>query len=505
MSLKNFSKSVHILNLITIILAIAVTFNYTWIFDVPDEPAHLQRISEIASGHSKLLISGRKIGRAFAQPLYIKKIDSEVNSESNKKMLESVQSVDFTTTTKTSKNSVLFNPAATYSAFNYLHQAAAYKLVATFKGSLESAYWLIRLFSSLIFISIFAYCSINTLQNKNSSVTASFLLPIISIPMVIFLSASASGDSSIIFASIIATLSVTKLADETSPHAKQERRNIKLILLLIGSITASSLTLMSKITYMPISLFFAFTLLRSLASTKQYKMGSFINNFTKASILIIFAGAIERLATSSRLKPLMTTSFRSTTGIEENFNDPNNLTLFFEKLINTIQSTDYQIFYQKSFIGVFGWLNKYLSNEEYHLISILILAWASLNIIIFIANNASEAHTLQDKNFNVLGKNTKQILGLCLFLSFIAIFYPLYAVWSPSTHPIIAGVQGRYFLPIIIISAILIYPCNTQRPSKDIKTLTQQPIIQYLMKISSSSLSIVFSGIYIKNILTFYN
>lgn len=492
----------HIFNLIAAATAVAITFNLVWVFDVPDEPAHLQRTSEIASGHSKLLISDGKIGRAFAKALPFKKIDSELNSESNRKLLQSIQSVDFTATTKTSNNIVLWNPAAPYSTFNYLHQAAAYKLVATFHGSLESAYWLIRLFSSLIFISIFTYCSNKTLQAINTSVTAIFILPIISIPMVIFLSVSASGDSSIIFASIIATLSVTKLADETSSHAKQERRNINLILFLVGSITVSCLTLMSKITYMPISLFFAFTLLRCLASTKQYKMGLFVNRFTKAGILIIVAGAIERLATSSRLKPLMTATWSAALG--HNFNDPYNLTLFFKKLINTILSAGHRDFYQKSFVGIFGWLNKHLSAQEYHLISVSLLAWTSLNIIICLINNSSEAHALQDKYFNILDKNSKQILGLCLLLSFVAIFYPLYSVWSPNTIPSIEGVQGRYFLPIFITFAILIYSCKTTGQSNNTNVLAHQSNALYLMKTSSFSLSILFSVIYTKSILSFY-
>ena len=53
---------------------------------------------------------------------------------------------------------------------------------------------------------------------------------------------------------------------------------------------------------------------------------------------------------------------------------------------------------------------------------------------------------------------TKKIFGFIAFSVIILIFTSLYVQWTPFRNPVINGVQGRYFIPILLIILLVLKP-----------------------------------------------
>ena len=135
------------------------------------------------------------------------------------------------------------------------------------------------------------------------------------------------------------------------------------------------------------------------------------------------------------LKLDTSTSFVST---EVNINAHEQLSLlkspkfFFDLVRNTINTN--LVFYIKSFIGVFGWL-------DYGLFEIIYL--------LYIFYWAFVAYAIKDDVANIVKKRVPFvtiILGITSFLTIGAVFGGLYLTWNTVGATVIAGVQGRYFL-----------------------------------------------------------
>jgi len=106
--------------------------------------------------------------------------------------------------------------------------------------------------------------------------------------------------------------------------------------------------------------------------------------------------------------------------------------LFSDLVRNTINT--YLVFYIKSFIGVFGWL-------DYGLFEIIYL--------LYIFYWAFVAYAIKDDVVNIVKKKIPLvtiILGITLFLTIGFLFGSMYLTWNTVGATVIAGVQGRYFL-----------------------------------------------------------
>jgi len=113
--------------------------------------------------------------------------------------------------------------------------------------------------------------------------------------------------------------------------------------------------------------------------------------------------------------------------------------IFITIFLKTIDS-QYQSYYHQ-LIGVLGRLDAPFSGEYY------VIAGAAL---ILAATLSSARLKLTDWVF----------LLLSVLSSAIMIFIALYADWSPVKSTMIEGVQGRYFLPMLPLSFMLLYPAT---------------------------------------------
>lgn len=111
--------------------------------------------------------------------------------------------------------------------------------------------------------------------------------------------------------------------------------------------------------------------------------------------------------------------------------------IFLQTLVNTIDH--YFLFYVKSAIGIFGWLDKPLPNIVYGLFILIggYLVWL----------------IRRDKQTKLFNPWKGLLIGI-IVLTVLTLFSTMYLYSSPVASPLIYGIQGRYFInlaPLLII------------------------------------------------------
>jgi len=126
-------------------------------------------------------------------------------------------------------------------------------------------------------------------------------------------------------------------------------------------------------------------------------------------------------------------------------------------------------FYLVSFVGILGWYDTHLHRWFYLLFLIL------LTLTVLCENNDQFYFSRRQKLFLLL------IFCLCLFLSYTA----LYLTFNPVGSRVIQGMQGRYFIPLmpllalISVSAKPIFPPGFKRIFLRILTLSSPSWLFY--------------------------
>ncbi|WP_312283639.1 DUF2142 domain-containing protein, partial [Candidatus Igneacidithiobacillus taiwanensis] len=112
---------------------------------------------------------------------------------------------------------------------------------------------------------------------------------------------------------------------------------------------------------------------------------------------------------------------------------------FLLMILRTIETNSYTYYHQM--IGVLGWLDAPLPHSY-------------IDITIFVFFITAFLVIRKIKFYDWLGVSAALITSLLFF------FISLYADWSPVRTSIIDGIQGRYFLPLIPLSFVILYPLN---------------------------------------------
>ncbi len=136
------------------------------------------------------------------------------------------------------------------------------------------------------------------------------------------------------------------------------------------------------------------------------------------------------------------------------------------------------LFYYKSAVGIFGWLDTLMPNTFYYILGIAL-------VIAFIGS-LFEAH---------INSISLSIICTVSFLLYSAgIFAALYLSWSPVGAQWVSGVQGRYFLNAFLIFAIAI-PSLSKTVSWGILAI---PLVWFLQIIcTAESLKIIIYRYYL--------
>lgn len=118
------------------------------------------------------------------------------------------------------------------------------------------------------------------------------------------------------------------------------------------------------------------------------------------------------------------------------------------------------------FIGVLGWLDTVFPSWFYR------IAYAAIALsICYCLYPAFRDRMLRQAEFTVLVTVTSMLLAVG------AVYFSLYVIWTPVGAPIIDGVQGRYFLPIAPLLALVFPRVRTSGQVADKKPVHQAAML----------------------------
>lgn len=136
----------------------------------------------------------------------------------------------------------------------------------------------------------------------------------------------------------------------------------------------------------------------------------------------------------------------------------------------------------KSMIGIFGWMDTPLAEW------IIVVGFTCLTILMITKTN------LDQKAW--LSRSEKYIVLLVMAAYWVGVSAALYMYYSPVGFKIIVGLQGRYFLPLLLPLAIVLYGNFAQTSTKKYRLLA---VAAPLFLLTCSAITILFRY-YIRNV-----
>lgn len=393
-------------------LILFITFGIFYMFlippgQLPDEPNHFYRANEISRGHliSKTLENGYS-GRELPSNLYV---------ISNEKYSNIIDKIDIKNDNKT--NFFMFSNTSLYSFICYTPQVIGISIARLLNLPVLIQAYIGRLFNLLTF-SLLMYFAIKIIPYKKKLV---FLLCFC--PMVIQEAASLSPDSLTISSSIL----LISFALRWMESKKNEKLKIKdYALISILSVIVSQ----CKIVYLPICLIIFLIPYEKFGSKKRKyifigmlaALVCFLNLFWTASVEKILEG--------------------------QHFNEANS-----ELQIKYILS------HPLAFIRVilldlnnnlFGYIASALGSDiasyNVNLSKIIFNIFYIYFIIIFLTK-----YNEKEK----ISNNCRFLCFIIIVSSALLIYTSLYLQWNPVGEKRIMGLQGRYFIPLILPLCLL--------------------------------------------------
>ena len=399
-------------------LLFSILFGVLYMFilpigSVPDETNHFFRSYEISEGH---LLSDKDDnhigGRFFNSNMDIIAI-SDLNNYNYKKLKESI----FVKNDAKNEKYYTFANTSLYSFFSYIPQTIGIGIGKLFNAPILISAYLGRIINYIFFI-IIIYFSVKFIPfGKTLIVLISFL------PMMMQEAISLAPDAMTNAVAIAMVSFVLYMRFDKNSGIMTKK---KVILFSILTIWISML----KIVYLPICLL-AFLIPENKFANKKDKI-------IKIGILaiIVIVLNISWLKISASYLVEFQPGVDSASQVSFILHNPYS---YLKVLFNTI---DYNfVTYFNMMLGTnLGWLNIYLSSNY---------LFAYFLVIFFVA--------FLDKNIK-LDSITKKIFVFISISIIILIFTSLYVQWTPLKNPIINGVQGRYFIPILLMIMLVIKP-----------------------------------------------
>lgn len=394
-SLKIEQKFLIIMPFLGVLYLIAFPFN-----TIPDEANHASRAYEVSNGHLTSNVYKDMIGNKLDSSLY------KVFSNDNYGKL--VNNFKYKTTKKNVKYS--FANTSLYSPISYLPQAIGITFGKIFSNRILIQLYFGRVFNFITFF-ILMYLSIKLIPFKKNII---FLIGVI--PLVLQEAISLAPDA---FTISMACFFVSYILYLRSSSEKITKKNIAII--SSASIILSQL----KIVYLPICLLL-FLIPFDKFESKKRKYVTLILIFLISSLL-----GFMWLKISSHYLEIQSGSDKQMSYILSN------VFRYLEICITTFTNFSRDWLYE-----VFG---RNLGMFTISLPSFLIFG----NIILFIIIS------LTSKKEDIKEWEKWFITFVVLSVIFL-IFTSLYIQWTPYKAGLIKGIQGRYFIPLLILISLII-------------------------------------------------
>ena len=398
--------------LISLVYLFAITFIIPP-YQVPDEPVHFWNSYGLTQYDSSKNFYDNMQNTDLTVPENIDCI--------NYSHIQTIDKVndfkDVEECTKNSENKLYSYPSwwKTSNKMGYLASAAGIKLVDTVSNSPTMIFYSGRLFNLIVSIIIIFFAI------KLAPKYKELILSVGTIPMFIQQMGSYSYDSLLNSLCLLAVAIIVKMI-----YSKKQNWLLDSIILIICGIFIVNI----KIIYLPI-----FLLLLLIPNDKFKKKWSKYLFVIGIMLLAILCGKyIQSLFNNGAV--ISELSGQSTNlNMQKIFSDP---LYVFPLMLNTLKVNG--IFYLQSIIGYFGWF-KYKLNPIFIIVYILYFGY-------LIKNNSK----IKAKWY----VNVIIIIGL--LVSVAGMFASMYFYWSASNLNYIDGVQGRYFIPLLLPILLLIIP-----------------------------------------------
>lgn len=385
-------------------------------YQVPDEVAHFYRAYHLSQYNSSDGIYNGFFNEEIEVPSNIKclnyskvqKADKVLNFNDIKKCLA------------TSENIKMKDPSVGNSSLlGYLIQALAIKFIDIFTNSPMIIFYFGRLitFSASFFI---AYLAIKITPRYKS-----LFLIVATMMMFIQQLISYSYDSILNSISLLYVAYILKLVYEKKKITYKDWLLLIVMLLFLTSI--------KRLVYLPL---FSLLFLIPKDKFKNNKNKLILIILALILVFILYKGLNEIINIGRTISenPIETKEYTSTDQLRYLFSNPLNI---LNVAIETIKTKG--MFYLNGLVGYFGWFTFRISNK-YILFYLLLFLYAILG--------ESSKFKIKNKILPFIG----------ILISIGIIFGAMYIYWSDYMLPYVEGVQGRYFIPLLIPFAILCIP-----------------------------------------------
>jgi uncharacterized membrane protein len=446
-SLKENSKSSIYLNLIlkpqSIFLVLATIFGLSFVFtippfQVPDEAAHMFRAYELSRLHLKLEEKNNVFGNylppapdnkvtcgyipssfdsAQRQFFYLK---FQPNNKTNWKTIKEVGSI------KLNPENEKFTEitAGAYSFFGYIPQIPALIIGRILNFNVLSLFYLGRIFALAFFI-LCVWYSIRILPFGQH-----LFIVLALIPMTMTLAGSYSVDSVTNSLSFLALALIFNLMFQQGINFKSKKLVLLIVLLSLFGVL--------KIIYFP-WIILLLLIPRSAFEKAKYYYFSIAITFLSATLL--YFGWQYLISINQITNPNIITKKVLETPSYQLHRILDNPALVFDIISETFKVKG--DFYYKSLIGVLGYLDTLLPRKMYGLYYFLLLAISILDF--------NKKYTLSIYQRGIIVLFTLGVFIATIFGMFISD-----GIESKQSL-VVEGVQGRYFIPALIVGCFSLY------------------------------------------------
>ncbi len=445
-TIKNFFYYVEKYFIIIICISTLLGSILITIFDAPDEMYHFQRIYDESISKKELYIPENTInlGIGFSDHRLANDCIANLKCQKNPWDFDigklKLKDYFFDNYSENLKGAQLITA---YSGNNYFLQSNLLKFFSKINQNLLFNYYALRFSNAIIWliINFFLLREIINLKNKYfDKLTYSLILLIYSLPTVTFISSSLSGDSLIFACSALFSLCFLKFKN----HNYQKN----ILLASIAGICLSIIT--SKSVYIPITIalgLFFFNKLKNKFS-KIVFVGFYISGLINTINWLNFSSLkVKEMYINRR-------GLESTKHLK-NFDE---FYLFIKSLFLThLNKFDSWL---REIYGVFGNgpIARLLIPHKFYIFFYLYILFLII-IGIYLKRNYLFQILFAIKRFSKLNfykfkfKNFMFLfLSGCFLITYIGIFYAFYIYWGRDL--ILSDIQGRYFLPLIILSPL---------------------------------------------------
>lgn len=375
------------------------------LYMVPDETEHYSRALDISEG--KFISPQNEEGKVIRTLSFPKEWMERMHSQYD------IISNSDSKSDGTNYNEDAYDNTALYSPVTYIPQAIGIKISKIFTNNNLCISYMAKMvnFLFILFITYFAI--------KYTPFGKEIMMLISLIPMNIYESISLSSDGMVV-AIIFAMISLVLNLRYTNSKLNKK----KLCLLYLFAIIIA----LNKIVYVPVCLIYFLIPKDKFKNEKQY--------WTNVAILgaMVAILSIGWILISSRYLIEYRPGVNSSEQIKFIISNPMRYILI---ICNTIIKNG-ESYLSTMFGASLGWLNIEINR--------LIIYIYIFSIFYYIIKGKKE-----NKNAIKNDKITRINMGIIYIIISLLIFTSIYVQWTPVRNSIIEGIQGRYFIPILML------------------------------------------------------